>query len=788
MSSRKIRESPIVRENHLDFLHDLYKKGVYLKQEDILLLTEAGYIGQKKEPKQIQEAFRDNVNLANLSMDTKNTRKADALIDIVESAEVENEILTSQEMEDRRKKYGHIFEGRTEPIKTSEWMPKSIIYHTPEFVNWINSINKKGFTNKSYYRPFALYCQQAYQWLQEQKTSEDFDDLDERSEFRQNELRRCDDNSLYFLNKYIWYKEGDAEDETGKIKYIAAPPHEVLAFLHDTGYSLGLAKGRQQAATTTIMALQCKDVCFKLNHFMKFITEDDEKAVEIFEDKLKFPFSELPEWMRPNVLNERDNMFKIGYKSEKGKKEGVGSKIQITVPKRTAIAGGAPNRVIVDEAGNIPILGIMIGNSRPTMYFHEKRTGKIKLKRKLWYLGTGGEQDKGGKAFETELMTLMRRWDEGNFEDGIVPLFFDWRCRPGATQEDYDREKSSYYAKAENQQDPNSKRFITEFHQTWPNNISDVFRTSSKTLFDDDYTESAIQRINEARNSAPGVQLTHHGYFEPIYDTTKPTSEGSDVPYKIIGAEFIPTEDLSPLATVTIFLHPQKDWTNRYYQGTDPIDTNSGQSDFASAIWDKHLKTFSAVLHFRVADYEQVFLQSMLMGLYYDTKNEYGVPELVESNRGTSYTQYKKQKGFVKNMVINKELPELLVNNSTINDGVGVDNKGQRNTVLVHTTTQLYSYYGNKIYLSIFFEQLKTFTCTVSAGGKEVWGPVNRKYYKDDTIWAGTFAYICGELVYTNKKPENITVAKNSYKIVSKLERDENTLKFRRVNKKVPLR
>lgn len=742
-----------ITENKLDFLYELYKKGVAIGHENIAALIEKDYI--KNAVKEAQDDV-DKINEYNLNHSNENTREADSKIDIIEEekgSDEKIELITSDELEERRKKYNHRFEGRNKPIEKKEWLPESTTEHHPDFINWINSINTRGFANKIHYRKFTLYCQQAYQWLSEVDNAINYDDEEDRMDYYLNELRRCDENALYFLNKYVYYKEGDAEDKSGRIKYIAAPVHEFMAYMNDCGYSEITVKGRQIAATTTKMALKVRNVVFKANHFMKFITEDVEKAQEIFEDKLKFCFSELPEWMRPNVLNERDNLFKIGYKPEKGKKEGVGSKIMVVAPKRTAVAGGAPQEVSIDEGGNINILGIMIGNSRPTMMWMNPRTKKIEMKRRLDVWGTGGQMDKGGKAFETEYMTIFNDWMEGKYGHCIIPVFFDWTCRPGATQEDYDREKAVAYAKGADDRDPDARKHITEFHQSWPTSLQDVFRTSSKTLIDEEYIESSLTRIREAKVSSK-FMVTQKGYFEPIYDLSQPTSEGADVPYKIIDAKFVPTDDLDRRASVEIFMHPERTWHHRYWQGTDPIDTYTGHSNFASTVWDKYLKTPAAILNWRIPDYPQVFLQSLLLGLYYDSRpKKLGIKELVESNRGSSYTDYKKNKGFDRDMVLNYQLPPMFQNNTTINEGVGIDNKGQRNTGIVHRMFEMTSAYGQNFFHSIIFEQFKTFTSKVSDTGKEVWGPINNKSFMDDTLFSTTFSYICAELCFPELQP-----------------------------------
>lgn len=755
----------IVRENNLDFLYNLHLQGIDVGSENVTLLKQHNYI-KPQVATVAPPIFKDNVNIFNLDKNTVEQTLIDANIDIIQgSADYKNpyEILTDEELEKRRKIHKLIFEGRETPITREDWEPKSRIEHEQDFIDWINSINQLGFENRIQYRKFTLYCQQAYTWLQEKKSHSDFFDEDEIIDYEDEEVRRCVENTLYLLNKYVWYKEGDVEE--GRVKYIAAPAHEVLAYMNDCGYSVGLAKGRQMAATTTIMSMNMKDVVFKKNHFMKFVTEDDKKAKEIFEDKLKFPFSELPWWLKPKVLNERDNLFATGEKPEKGTKEGTGARILVVVPDRTAIAGGAPQKVMIDEAGNIPVLGAMINNIRPTMLFADPKTRKLIVKRILWFWGTGGEMEKGGKSFEVEFLSIKKAWDEGKYGSGIVPLFFNWACRPYATQEDYDRERQIAYDKLA-QDEIEGQKAVTEFHQTWPKHLSDVFMGSSKTLVSSEYIEKALDRIRKAKQQH-NFELHQSGYFEPVFDLNVPTLEGAHQPYKIIGATFVPTSDIDVRASCTIFMHPDKTWSNRYFKGTDPIDTDTGLSNFASTVWDKWWKAPVAILNWRTRDYKDAFLQSLLLNLYYDnSKEQEGIWELVESNRGTSYTQYVENAGYGKKFVLNFQLPHAIQNRTTINEGIGIDNKGIRNTMIINHLHSMLSAYGEKIFLDIIFEQLKTFVCSVSdKSGKEMWGPMNKKYFKDDTLFSTVFSYICAELCFYDMDPINLAKKSTGFKI-----------------------
>lgn len=761
----------LIRENHIDYIFEMFTLGHELSVEHLALLIKHKRIPDNVSFEKKPENLKDKINERVLNFTSDKQKKIDALIDIVTEDYIpgSHEIITDAELEQRRKDHGHIFEGRENGITKKDWLPKSTTAHEKDFIDFINSINITGFENRIHYRKLSLYCQQAYEWLQEGKDYTDFLNPDERKDYIREELRRCDENSLYFLNKYCYFK--DAKSESGQMKYIASPSGEIMAYMHDCGYSTAEVKGRQIFATTTKMLLSVKDSIFKTNFFMKFITEDKEKAEEIFEDKLKTGFSFLPWWMKPRVLNERDNLFRLGHKGEKGEREGVNSFIRVVAPKRTAIAGGAPDRVNIDEAGNIPILGQMLNNQRPTMWRYNPKTGIQEFSRIISFWGTGGEMEKGGMAFEEAFMAIYNNWNDGKFVDGIVPIFYNFWARAGISQKMYDDEKEVAYSAKETERDDK----VTEFHQSYPRSLADVFRTKAKTLMSGEWIERQKVRIQEA-NVKMKHAMIQRGYFEPVYDMNSPTDENSDVPFKIIGANFIPVEDSDPRESVKIFLHPKENWKFRYYQGTDPISTDTGISNMASVIWDKHYKCPAAIMDWRVNDTSQVFLQSMLLGIYYDVENtKYGVKELVESNVGGNYTQYKIFKGYANEMVTNYEIyPEALRNKSAKNEGIGIDNKQLRKELIINKLRELLSNYGDKIFFNQVFLQLETFVCHIGGSGASIWGPMNKKHFKDDILDALAYAYICAESCFAEREPKDMVNEKKKTEMVYELVRQKD--------------
>jgi len=221
-------------------------------------------------------------------------------------------------------------------------MPESIVYHKKEFVKWIDSIIL-SFQDRVSYNKFNLYVQQAETWFAENISINDFGTYSERYDYAIQEFDRCKDNSLYAVLKYGYLQESSLE--YGRRKYEAGDDythHKITCYLVDCGYSLIIGKPRQIGETSIIGLIAVMKMILTRNYFIKFITEDEKTGVEIFDDKIKFGFSELPEWFKPNVLNDRDRLFKIGEKAKKGGDKGVNSKIEIVPPSRTAINGGSP--------------------------------------------------------------------------------------------------------------------------------------------------------------------------------------------------------------------------------------------------------------------------------------------------------------------------------------------------------------------------------------------------------------------------------------------------------------
>lgn len=652
-------------------------------------------------------------------------------------------------------------------ITKEDWLPESNLYHKQDFIDWINSIVYGPFPQAINYPKFERYKAQAFRWLQEKDNITNYKDDDAKREYANQERDRIKENTLYFANKYGELKEGDAA--SGMMKYTAKEHHAVIFYLFDCRYNVVGGKGRQIGFTSAMGLIALKMMVIQNNYYIKFIAEDKDTVEEIFTDKLKYPFGALPRWLQPPVKSDSGQRFWLSDKPGKGKKGYPNSRCDVVAPKKTAINGGSPQLALIDEIGNIGILGPMLNEARPTMFWNDPITGKFALRRQIWMWGTGGEMDRGKGAYEKEWYRILGLWEAKQFEGGFVPLFFSWHAR--LNKEEYEKEKSWYYGARASERDIDLETSKIQFHQHYPTSFKDMFLSNSSTLVSREIIEGGQDRC---RALGPRAKPTF-GYFEPVYDYNDPMPPESDVPYRVIDARFIPLDDDDPdqMGTTWIFQHPEKFYVNRYWQGTDPVSTESGHSKQASAIWDDYMKTCSALVNFRKShEHKYGFLQTVLLGLYYDVENvvKRGVKELVEANIGTNYIDYKESKGFLQSLIFNQQLPAKVQGGAR---DIGLDKKGLRSDAVVEYMTEVFRNYHHNIYISVFFDQLTTFAYTLTQAGKESWGPLNKFMHYDDALDAITYAYI-GRIACSHMKTHRIDGIVSRNRVRYKLVRDAN--------------
>ena len=634
-------------------------------------------------------------------------------------------------------------------IKKEDWYPSHPPLEYPEsFVKWIDSINI-DFRDMCKYEPFELYKKQMKEWMGDTDEITDYHDAEEQTDFVVREFIRCKHNSLYASNKYGKLKEGSA-DEDGGVIYEAWKAQEVVLFLVDCGYSTFFGKPRQVGFTSTMGLLASFKINCNNSFFIKFITHSKEKGEEIFKDKIRWSFGMLPDWIKHEVYNDAHNVLGLQGKTKvKGQTTGANSRIQVATPAIEAINGGSPNLVMIDEMGAIDFFGEMMNEGRPTLYFYNPKTKKMEIRRQLVAWGTS-VYDKDAKhvaVFEKEFKSAMTAWREKNYHYGIVPLFFNAYAREGMTASLFNKEKKAYYSKG-------TKSAKIQFHQHYPMSLDDMFIRDDKTIVSHDKLNGMITKIYQLKET----EQPQYGYFEPIFDTSHPTPD-DDVPYKIVGANWLPSSGFSDdRTTACITRHPVDGWEYRYYQGTDPINSETGHSKMSSVIWDAYENTISAAVFYRTKTFKECYLQCILLGLYYDKK--WGCKELLESNIGDMYADYKTMKGFEKTLTPNGALPKFLQTGT--GKWWGISNRTNTAGRIANKIIELTADYLDNIYLLWFHLQLKTFVekplKNSQTHRQTRFQAADLRHDFDDVIFAAVFAYICAEC-YSKYEPKEIAAA-----------------------------
>lgn len=719
-----------VEEKLADFYYHLYQAKVPIRIEGQQLLIERKLINRPNTKKVIPKKYAD-------------------IEDDEESREEEEKVVSVLTEDEFKKVRTHrVFQYRKDSaIQTEEWMPdkekKENFEYDNEFVSWIDSINGNFQTRKSYSK-FELYKQQAYDWLALNKNFEDYTGLEEKqAEFAREEFKKIKANSLFFLNKYVFFQ--DSRAASGRSRYKAYDAQEIVAFLLDCNYNPVIGKPRQVFFTTTIAAIAIKRINFNDNYFCKLVAENLIKGKEIFKDKYMYVYYNLPWWMKRNPNNTPDDRLVLSYKSktDKDRIEGANSRLVVETPYETVINGGSPDLILIDEIGQIPIITSIVNEGRPTISNIDPATKRYVQLRQVCLWGTGGEAQRGGAEFFELYTHAFEQWKNRNFSYNLIPIFFSAWAKAGFSEKLYEREQKNYYNRAK--ADPIQK---VKFHQHFPLNIDDMFLSNKEPIIPIDVINRLIEKIYE-RGKKP-----QRGYFEPIFDRSQPMPDGFFIPFKIVGVNFKAVDDEGAfLAPVTMYDEPERGWVNRYYDGIDPINSSSGFSNFASAVWDCTKNKVVCELNHRQPEYRNDYLQAILMGIYFETEKT-----LVENNVGKELINMYDYMGLGHKLIAQSMLPLHIQLNS--GDNVGINKKSSNSPYIIGYCLEMLAFYKDNFDSEELMIQLKRFVPveknhnTTAIEQIVVFKTENYKFHKDDLIFAYTYAYMAAR-IYAERIPKS---------------------------------
>lgn len=595
---------------------------------------------------------------------------------------------------------------------------------------------------------FYLYLKQAQDWYEETKDIEiTLLDEDEAYTYARREYKRMLENSLYALNRYG--KIRDDQYSRGR-PYKAGAPQALLCFCVDRGNDITLLKGRQAAITSTMMLIALFKMLMRNPCDVVLLTDDKVKTgMDIVAKKVQGSFQLLPEWIRQNVVDALWSKEGVTMDFEKAdskveKRKNSSSFNLLSADDPQAVNSKTPSYTFYDEVQNIKAYKHVRGEVKPTQL--AEVDGAMRKVRSQCAWGTGNADDDATGDFEEEFRGILNAMESGRNTGGAIVLFFDWTCRPGITAKEYLQQRQEELDKRAG--DPETALSIFNTH--YPNSPDDAFMKGSGGIFPPTF----IKRNRDALIRIPDEYRAVKGFFEPVYDNARPMSAlKADHRFFIADVTFRPAKTVDELlkAPVEMYLQGDNTYIGRFFQGTDPIQSATGYSEFASAIWDawgmeaagccgtaeKHLHPCVAcVLRGRTYNPREMFTQSILMNMYYRNHGQRGCKELIEFNQGQDYIAYKQEDWIDQGVTLTMrtELPERYQRGKT-NSNIGFQMMADTKASLLGDIESLGYNHGHNIKFPVFWEQISTIRVE-DKDGRKTWGTVDYKKFNDDVVIA----------------------------------------------------
>lgn len=606
-------------------------------------------------------------------------------------------------------------------------------------------------------------------------------------------------NTLYGMEKYGWIK--DDQMPQGRRKYHASTPQALITFILDCGYSTEIGKGRQAAITSTVMLYEAIRMLVHTSYKGVLVTDDIEfTGKNIFNDKLKGAYRYLVQfnpWLKPPKVPsyaEKKIIFDWSEGVTKDEARAVSSEYSLAASDDTqTINGTTPSKLVIDEAQNVSTYQAIKLEARPTM-LSAGLDGVMRVKRQICGYGTGSSHQKGRGSFESEYKATIHSWINGKDTSSFVPLFLDWTCRPFMTLSRYLTERKYYLNTEKEEMKGMSKEERTSmFHAAMPSSPEDMFLTNHKTMVPPMVIRGQAERISTLMRMGGGPE---RGRFRPIYNRNVTMPYGMYVQWQITGVEWVPADPDDITAPVLMLLPPEKMWTARYYQGTDPIQSSSGSSRFASVIWDEVgvVKEINGqkiyhpmpvcILNDRQDRVEESYLQSKLMGMYYANLGQKACMEVTERNQGQDYEAFvRTQMGLAESLWLRAALPKDYKGGKHT---YGIDLKqGRKGFALYYDTVRLLMDHHQNIWFNEIWWQVGNVDVEERPDGSMDWGIVNKNMQNDDLVIALSYAHISSRA--DGRDPRFIDAQTQEFKKKQVRQRDPRTNQLYWIEKKVPV-
>lgn len=396
--------------------------------------------------------------------------------------------------------------------------------------------------------------------------------IDSTPKYQVVELNKCATDPIYFIENYCYIKDHRTKKA---ILFKLWPAQEQLVKDWYFNPYLCVLKARQIGVTwliTDCLSLW-QAIFFKFQEVLIICTKED-KAIAMLEDRIKFTFSLLPDWMKPKVCVDNLTEIRFGEKvmDPSGVKKIIGnnSAIKAETAGQNAARSDTITQLIMEEMAHIEEgLNEIVLSAFPTV---ETCRGRIAC------ISTA----KGDVGAYRDIF-----WDGWNNRSSAVKAsdtmifrssFLPWSVHPDRNQKWYDATSKMPQYKTPG-----------DFKQEFPATPEEAFKTSGSPVFHQDI----LRKWNKLADSQEHLPIVR-GFLKWKKTTIDKDHRGKDVeiPDPDYGLRFVENSRQDYL----LYDYPEKRKTkNRYSISCDPasgeLDTGTGHKKDQTSItvWDRLL-------------------------------------------------------------------------------------------------------------------------------------------------------------------------------------------------------
>ena len=186
---------------------------------------------------------------------------------------------------------------------------------------------------------------------------------------RRSEVVKCMKDHKYFLATYGYLMGKDETGTaTGKIPFnLFKYQTEALDHIHENKNVI-ILKARQLGLSWTVAGYALWLAMFHKYQRILIISINDTES-QVFLEKVKFMFDNLPDWMKVSVYKRNESVLWFGVRKGYDSDEvgGINSKIESIPTSKNAGTSRSLNLLIIDEAAKVEFVDAIYKSARPAL-------------------------------------------------------------------------------------------------------------------------------------------------------------------------------------------------------------------------------------------------------------------------------------------------------------------------------------------------------------------------------------------------------------------------------------